>query len=141
MISSSYVDPVGFFCGGNNFCSRRKSPRCWLGGGGTVHSFASLKLKYIHRGTHSRGRSRPFSRRIKDINSYATKENSSRCLISSETSRPTPVTGVSTPMNITGKNKGSPDLFLVLPYPAHQEEPRLPSVSRFPFLFCEKMIK
>jgi hypothetical protein len=39
----------------------------------------------VHRGTHSRGRSRPFSRRIKDINSYATKENSSRCLISSET--------------------------------------------------------
>ena len=34
----------------------------------------------FHRSTHSRGRSRPFSRRIKGINSYDPKENSSRCL-------------------------------------------------------------
>ena len=39
----------------------------------------------VHWGTHSRGRSRPFSCRIKDINSYAMKENSSRCLILSKT--------------------------------------------------------
>ena len=35
LITSSYVDSVGFFRGGNNFCSRRKSPRCLLGGGAT----------------------------------------------------------------------------------------------------------
>jgi hypothetical protein len=30
--TSSYVDPVGSFVGGNILCSRRKSPRCSLGG-------------------------------------------------------------------------------------------------------------
>ena len=31
----------------------------------------------IHRGTHSHGRSRPFSRRIKGINSYAMSRSKS----------------------------------------------------------------
>jgi hypothetical protein len=29
--NSSYVDSVGFFLGGNNFCSRKKSRRCDIG--------------------------------------------------------------------------------------------------------------
>jgi hypothetical protein len=33
LITSSYIDSVGFFRGGNFYCSRRKSPRCSLGGG------------------------------------------------------------------------------------------------------------
>jgi hypothetical protein len=123
----------------------------------------SPSLSYhIHRGTHSRGRSRPFSHRIKDINSYATKENSSRCLISSETSclarnqasrrilfrivgintftptrkRPTPATGVSTPMNIVRKRITKVTDFLSFcPF----------GISIFPFLtigssMCQKRI-
>jgi len=44
LITSSYVDPVGFFRGGNFYCSRQKSPRCSLGGG--VGGMIKLLLFY-----------------------------------------------------------------------------------------------
>jgi hypothetical protein len=40
-------------------------------------TYSMMLYLYVHRGTHSHGRSRPFSRRIKGINSYTMSRSKS----------------------------------------------------------------